>query len=147
MFCYIAMSAMGIYSNYTENHQGDFNIPLKLLKCVTGHEFTEEEEDAFGERMYLLERAILTRQGCTRADDELFDEVYLEYAPENLEASYYQTDTGLTKERYDKMLDSWYEVMGFDVETGLPRRSTFEEYGLTDIADRLEDEYGVVLPA
>lgn len=147
VFCYIAMSAMGIYSNYTENHQGDFDIPLKLLKCVTGHEYTEEEEDEFGERMYLLERSILTRQGCSRADDLLFDEVYEEYAPENLAASYYQTDTGLTRERYEAMLDSWYEVMGFDVATGLPRRSTFEEYGLADIADRLEGEYGIELPA
>ena len=147
VFCYIAMSAMGIYSNYTENHQGDFEIPLKLLKCVTGREFTKEEEEAFGERMYLLERSILTRQGCDRNDDLLFDEVYQEYAPENLETSYYQTDTGLTKERYEAMLDQWYEVMGMDVATGLPRRSTFEEYGLTDIADRLEGEYGIALPA
>ena len=107
----------------------------------------DEEEEQFGERVYLLERSILTRQGCTREDDELFDEVYEEYAPENLETSYYQTDTGLTRERYAKLLDNWYDVMGFDKETGMPKRSTFEAYGVADLADRLEGEYGVVLPA
>lgn len=147
IFCYIAMSAMGIYSNYTDNHQGDFDIPKKLLKVVTGREIDEEAEEAFGMRMYLLERSILTRQGCDRSDDELFDEVYQEYASENIDSSYYKAETGLTKELYEAMLDNWYEVMGMDVATGLPRRSTFEQYGLTDIADRLEGEYGVVLPA
>lgn len=147
IFCYIAMSAMGIYSNYTENHQGDFDIPKKLLEVVTGKALTHEEEELFGQRMYLLERSILTRQGCNREDDLLFDEVYAEYAPENLETSFYQTDTGLTKERYEGMLDEWYEVMGMDVATGLPKRSTYEASGLTEMADRLENEYGIKLPA
>lgn len=147
IFCYIAMSAMGIYSNYTETNQGDFDIPLKLLKVVTGREFTHEEEEQFGERVYLLERAIKIRQGCTREDDELFDEVYEEYAPENLETSYYQTDTGLTRENYKILLDNWYDAMGFDKETGLPKLSTFEAYGVTEISDRLQNEYGVELPA
>lgn len=147
IFCYIAMSAMGIYSNYTENHQGDFDIPKKLLKVVTGREINEEEEEAFGMRMYLLERSILTRQGCDRNDDELFDEVYQEYATEHIDESYYKAETGLTKELYEAMLDSWYETMGMDVATGLPRRSTYEQYGISDIADRLEQEYGVALPA
>ena len=34
-----------------------------------------------------------------------------------------------------------------DVATGLPKRSTYEANGLTDIADRLENEYGIELPA
>ena len=147
IFCYIAMSAMGIYSNYTEGHEGDFDIPKKLFKVVTGIDFGEEEEAAFGERMFLLERAILTRQGCERNDDLLFDEVYQEYSAENLENSFYQTETGLTKEHYEKMLDAWYEVMGFDVATGMPKVSTFEAAGVPEIADRLVSEYGVQLPA
>ena len=114
---------------------------------VTGIDFGEEEEAAFGERMFLLERAILTRQGCDRNDDLLFDEVYQEYSAENLENSFYQTETGLTKEHYEKMLDAWYEVMGFDVATGMPKVSTFEAAGVPEIADRLVSEYGVQLPA
>ena len=106
-----------------------------------------EDEVAFGMRMYMLERSILMRQGLTRADDELFDEVYDEYAKENLEHSIYQMDTGLTRERYEGMLVNWYEAMEMDPETGFPFRATYEKYGAAPIADRLEEEYGIVLPA
>ena len=97
--------------------------------------------------MYLLERSILMRQGLTRADDELFDEVYEEYATENVANSIYQMDTGLTRERFDGMLERFYDAMGMDHETGYPCRSTYEQLGITEIADRLEEEYGLALPA
>lgn len=144
--CYIAWNNIADYSNYTEDHKGDKEWLNKLFKVVTGKDFGKEDEEAFGERMYLLERSILTRQGCTRADDELFDEVYQEYAPEHVDASFYKCDTGLTKERYEKMLDDFYDVMGLDIASGLPKRSAFEASDLTDIADRLEGEYGIRLP-
>lgn len=147
IMCYIAQNNIADYSNYTEDHRGDMHWLRDLFKIITGRDFTDEDEAAFGHRMYLLERAILTRQGCDRNDDLLFDEVYQEYAPENLENSFYKCDTGLTKERYEGMLDQWYEVMGFDVATGMPKISTFEEQGVPEIADRLVNEYQVKLPA
>lgn len=147
IMCYIAWNNIADYSNYTEDHRGDQHWLNKLYKYIMGVDFGIEEEEAFGERMYLLERAILTRQGCGREDDLLFDEVYQEYAPEHVEKSVYQMDTGLTKERFEKMLDAWYDVMGMDKATGMPKRSAFEKAGITDIADRLENEYGVTLPA
>lgn len=145
--CYIAWNNIADYSNYTEDHKGDKEWLNKLFKVVTGRDFNKEDEEAFGERMYLLERSILTRQGCTREDDELFEEVYQEYAPENLENSFYQCDTGLTKERYENMLDDFYDIMGLDTATGLPKRSAFEAADLVEIADRLQGEYGIDLPA
>ena len=56
-------------------------------------------------------------------------------------------DTGLTRERYDFMLDAWYDVMGMDKETGLPKVSTFEKNDMLDVAERLVNEYGIDLPA
>lgn len=147
VICYIGYNNIADYSNYTENHQGDMDWLLKLWKVVTGEDFNEPEEAAFGERVYLLERAIKTRQGMTRADDELFDEVYQEYAPENVDNSFYQMDTGLTRERFDHMLDEWYDVMGLDKQTGLPRVSAFEKNDMGDVAERLVNEYGIELPA
>ena len=147
IMCYIGENNISTYSNYTENHQGDMEFLFKLFKVVTGRDFSHDDETAFGQRVYLLERSIKTRQGMTREDDLLFDEVYQEYAPEHVDASFYKIDTGLTRERYEAMLDSWYEEMGMDVATGLPKRSTFEAAGVTDIADRLEGEYGIALPA
>ena len=87
------------------------------------------------------------RQGLTRADDELFDEVYAEYAKENIDKSIYQMDTGLTRDNYEFMLNNWYEAMELDPTSGYPLRSTYEKYDIPEIADRLEEEYGLVLPA
>lgn len=38
-------------------------------------------------------------------------------------------------------------MRGIDVETGLPRRSTLEALGLAEVADRLENECHIALPA
>lgn len=147
IMCYIGENNISPYSNYTENHQGDMEFLFKLFSVVTGKTWTEEDEAAFGERMYLLERSIKTRQGMTREDDLLFPEVYQEYAPEHVDSSFYKCDTGLTQERYEAMLDSFYEVMGLDVATGLPKVSAFEAAGVPEIGERLQSEYGIELPA
>ena len=44
-------------------------------------------------------------------------------------------------------IDQYYEMRGIDVETGLPRRSALEALGLAEVADRLENEYHIALPA
>lgn len=147
IMCYIGENNISTYSNYTENHQGDMEFLFRLFSVVTGKTWTEEDEAAFGERMYLLERSIKTRQGMTREDDLLFPEVYQEYAPEHVDSSFYKCDTGLTQERYEAMLDSFYEVMGLDVATGLPKVSAFEAAGVPEIGERLIGEYGIELPA
>ena len=147
LFCFMTFGAGVATSNYTDDLTGDDEIPAELYTAVTGKPMSPEDEVAFGMRMYMLERSILMRQGLTRADDELFDEVYDEYAKENLEHSIYQMDTGLTRERYEGMLVNWYEAMEMDPETGFPFRATYEKYGAAPIADRLEEEYGIVLPA
>ena len=147
LFCFMQEGSGIGTSNYTDDLTGDDHIAAELYTCVTGKEFTPEDEDNFGWRMYLLERSILMRQGLTRADDELFDEVYEEYATENVDKSIYQMDTGLTRERFDGMLERFYDAMGMDRETGYPCRSTYEQLNIPEIADRLEEEYGLVLPA
>ena len=42
---------------------------------------------------------------------------------------------------------SFYDEMGLDRETGIPKRSSLDAFGLSDVADRLESEYGIALPA
>jgi hypothetical protein len=45
-------------------------------------------------------------------------------------------------------LDEYYNdpARGWDLETGIPRRSTLEQQGLKKIADELESKYGVEVP-
>jgi len=44
----------------------------------------------------------------------------------------------LSKEKYDKMLDEYYELHGWDAKMGLPTRKYLENLDLADVADDLE---------
>ena len=83
----------------------------------------------------MLERAILTRHGHTRAEDWFFESIFNE------------NNTWLDKEGLHKTLDEYYTLRGIDVTTGTPKRSTLEKLDLKDVADVLENEYNILLPA
>ena len=44
---------------------------------------------------------------------------------------------GFSEADLEKMKDDYYELMGWDVKTGLPTRATLERCGLSDVADLL----------
>ena len=44
----------------------------------------------------------------------------------------------LDKEKWDDMLDEYYEMNKWDVRSGFPTRKCLEELGLKEIADDLE---------
>ena len=41
-------------------------------------------------------------------------------------------------EKWDMMLDEYYDLMGYHKETGIPTRATLESLGLGEVADELE---------
>ena len=47
------------------------------------------------------------------------------------------TEFVLDQKAYDEILTKYYELCGYDIETGIPTRSTLENLGLDDIADDL----------
>lgn len=126
-------------SMYTDDYMGSWDIRRRLVSAVTGQDIkTDDDENEILDRIWMLERCIYTAQGNTREDDWLYDCVFAD-------DSYAQF--GLTKEGLSAAIDQYYELRGLDKETGLPRRSTLERLDLADVADRLEREYGIALPA
>jgi aldehyde:ferredoxin oxidoreductase len=123
-------------NNYNEDHFGDLYCGEALLKVVTGIDWTESDKgfQHFGNSVFALERAVLVRQGHRKADDWPFDSQFELYA-----------EKSLTKEALAAEIDNLYMQRGLDVETGIPTRETFENLGLKDIADDLEQKYSVTL--
>jgi aldehyde:ferredoxin oxidoreductase len=124
---------------YSEDHTGNWDLKQELFTAVTGYDIPDN--DAWYEmcdRVWMLERAIIARQGQTREDDDMFDCIFEDDSYKQL---------GLTREVLAKGIDDYYDLRGIDKETGLPKRSTLENLGLADVADRLEGEYGIALPA
>lgn len=126
-------------SMYTDDYLGSWDIRRRLVSAVTGLDIdSDEKENEYCDRIWMLERCIGARQGQTKDDDWMYDCIFED-------PSY--KDWGLNREELRSGIDQYYEIRGIDVETGLPKRSTLERLGLKDVADRLESEYGVALPA
>ncbi len=94
-----------------------------FLEDVTGYEFTPKLLE-IGERVYNLERAIITREGMNRKDDYLAERTMNEPLP-----SGQAKGSVLTKEKYDIMLDEYYIARGWD-NNGIPKEETLKSFGI-----------------
>jgi aldehyde:ferredoxin oxidoreductase len=99
---------------------------VDLLRVITDMEFTPEELQQIGERIYTLERLFNIREGASRKDDYLSERYYVEPTPAGLEKN---RGKKIDREKYDQMLDENYEMHGWD-KNGIPRKETLEELGL-----------------
>ncbi|MCD6529679.1 aldehyde ferredoxin oxidoreductase family protein [Candidatus Bathyarchaeota archaeon] len=98
---------------------------VELINAVTGWDYTVEEFMTTGERINTLCRAFNVREGITRKDDRLpprFMEP-LRGGPTDGQA--------ITREEFERMLNDYYEICGWDVETGIPTNEKLRELGLT----------------
>jgi aldehyde:ferredoxin oxidoreductase len=107
-----------------------------LHSAISGLPYDEQTEQNACDSVWLLERSILARQGHTRADDQLFQAAYEMLEP-----------YGVKEADAQASLDEYYPMRGLDLATGLPTKTEYVRLGLLDVADRLEGEYGIALPA
>jgi aldehyde:ferredoxin oxidoreductase len=84
--------------------------------------------------IFNIERCIHVREGRRREHD-WFNDATFEL----------KTWEWTSKEEFREVMDDYYRARGWDLETGVPKRSTLEEQGLKRIADELETNHGVSL--
>lgn len=107
------------------------DMEAEALSAATGMPFTEADVFAMGVRAKLLFRAILMKHNGRNRDIEV-EEVfpYMTYPDPWGET--------VTWDDWNDLVDLFYEELGWDLKTGWPTRSTWEKYGLEDIADDME---------
>jgi len=96
----------------------------------TGWQYTADKLLEIGAKIYNLERMIACREGVRRKDDTLPERSVKEPAP-----------VGPAKGKVvplDEMLDEYYELRGWDKETGIPKPETLRRYGLEKAAKLAE---------
>ena len=110
-----------------------------LLRSATGLNLSNEEIDQAAERVFNLERAIAIRNsGRSRGDDESvipYFEMMDNWANPVLGQRHKADPT-----KFRKLMDEYYELRGWDQETGRPRRKALEKLGLGEVADELGGE-------
>jgi aldehyde:ferredoxin oxidoreductase len=104
----------------------------RLIHVLTGmEEYADvEETKRLGKRITHLKRMFNIRLGWNRANDSLHPRFTEEPMP-----------SGPAKGQVvhlEPMLREYYEIRGYNWETGYPTRSTLERVGLDDVADELE---------
>ncbi|GAW91016.1 aldehyde ferredoxin oxidoreductase family protein [Calderihabitans maritimus] len=94
----------------------------EIVSALTGWDVTAAELLTAAERSWNLKRCFNAREGFTRKDDKL-PRRFSQAIPNGPSA-------GAKVENLDTMLDAYYEAMGWDKQTGLPRPEKLRELGL-----------------
>lgn len=138
-----------LYAEHSPDRLGDPSMESKIFSAITGIELTEEEFNRTGERIFNLQRAILAREGRRGRKNDTLPEacftVPLETERLNSDCILPGKDgeiisrKGKTfdKGKFQNMLGEFYELRGWDKETGLQKKSTLEGLGLRDVAREL----------
>jgi aldehyde:ferredoxin oxidoreductase len=141
----------------TDDHRGDPTLESRVYSAVTGRETDEAGLNALGERIFNLQRAILVREGHHgRAADrvhEMFFTIPLKEAflnPECLvpgpgEEPISKKGAVFDREKFEALKTEYYQLRGWDPESGLQTRATLLRLGLKESADDLESR-GLLSP-
>ncbi len=97
-------------------------------------QISEKDMLKAGERAFNIEKAYNTRCGATRADDTIPDRFF----EEPLRGGGPSGGSVVERDKFDRILEEYYEDRKFDPKTGLPTRAGLESLGLKDIAEDLE---------
>jgi aldehyde:ferredoxin oxidoreductase len=101
---------------------------LNLLNAAVGLDWTMTDMHLAGDRIWNLKRAINNRFGLTRANDKL-PKLLLEPLPDGPIAGHVPN--------FDRLLSEYYEVRGWDEQSGKPKREKLLELGLKFVSDVL----------
>jgi len=96
-----------------------------LLSAITGIEWTTEKLTEAGERIFNLEKLFNYREGFRREDDTLPERFFTEPVKSGpLKGKM------LKKEEFDKLLDEYYQVRGWNPKTSEPGKPRLQKLGL-----------------
>jgi aldehyde:ferredoxin oxidoreductase len=134
----------------TQDHVGDPNLESRFFSAVTDIEIDETGLNQYGERIFNLQRGVLLREGRRpKADDVLAEFNFTD----PVETVFMNPDVivpgpgqevisrkGQTLDRdvFEAMLKEFYDLRGWDSESGLQKAETLEHLGLSDLVQDLK---------
>ncbi len=133
----------------TDDNTGDPTLKSKIFSAVTGIETDEEGLSLYAERIFNLQRAILLREGWHAKEDDVPAEFNFTkplesdhlnpemIVPGPTEEPVSIRGNVLNREKFEEMRKDFYELRGWDPETGLQKIKTLRRLDLDDVADDL----------
>ena len=115
---------------------------VKSIYYATGIKYTWDKLFAIFGKAYQIERATIALRGIRRVDDLPNYKALNESCPGDHPAGPIPLPP-IDLDKYNKILDAYYELRGWDKKTGIPKSAKMRELGLDDVANKLEMELGV----
>lgn len=106
----------------------------RLVSAAMGIDLTGEEFMLIGRSSYNLEKAFNTIHAGFDRKDDYPPRRYMEEPVKSGPYAGYKCD----KDKWDEMLDIFYELHGWNRETGWQTRRCLAELGMDDVAEKLE---------
>ena len=148
LLCEAAWPIMDSFS--TPDNVGDPTLESKLFTAVTGIETDESALNLYGERIFNLQRGIMLREGWEAQEDDYPPEYNFTepvqmsginprmIVPGPTEEPVSFRGNILDREKYEKMRAEFYELRGWDTDTGLQKAETLSRLGMDDVATGLK---------
>ncbi len=135
------LNIMGICFRMQVSSLYDVNSCALLYSAATGIEKAPKQILEAGERAFNVYKSANVREGYSRKDDKFPDRWFepLKHSDKeiNLVMKDYFGTKIITKEDSEKMLDTYYEERGWNVEKGVPSVTKLKKLKLEDIANEL----------
>jgi aldehyde:ferredoxin oxidoreductase len=112
-------------------------VVVDMLNTVTGMELTVAEAELTAERIWNVMRAFAVREGLRRKDDSLPKRFLTEPIPDGPSKGMV-----ITPEMLEKMKEEYYQLRGWDRETGIPTPQQLLKLDLPDIAEDMKKILG-----
>jgi aldehyde:ferredoxin oxidoreductase len=121
----------------------------KFFNAVTGENLSFADGIEIGRKIWNLDNAIWTLQGRHRDVLQFADYIYdvtapgMFYGPVNENGQWKYALLGprsLDRTQFEEFKTRYYELEGWDTDTGWPTRSTLESLDLGSVADELDDK-------
>jgi len=134
----------------TQDHVGDPSLESRIFSAVTGIETDETGLNQYGERIFNLQRGVLLREGRRpKADDVLaefnftdpVETVFMNpdvNVPGSGEEVISRKGQTLDRDVFEAMRKEFYDLRGWNAESGLQKAETLEHLGLSDLVQDLK---------
>ncbi|MBN1665416.1 MAG: hypothetical protein JW943_17605 [Deltaproteobacteria bacterium] len=135
------------------DHFGDPALESRIYSAVTGRDVDEAGLNALGERIFNLQRAILTREGHAGREADRIAEIFYTVPLKDAFLNPECLATGkngepvsrkgavVDREQFEAMKTEYYNLRKWDAATGLQSKSRLEDVGLSDIVREMDSRF------
>jgi aldehyde:ferredoxin oxidoreductase len=104
---------------------------IEIISAATGWTYSAHEAQRLAERIATLGRIFNLREGITSAQDQMPKRMFEGTPTGALQSG------GVNREKMEQAVKTFYGMMGWDEDTGVPRRSKLVELGIEWAADSI----------